>query len=807
MRVITSMYYKNIYGSNNQKLTHELFDVNKQIASGLKIQYASDDIRTFTETMRLDNEVTTLGQIKKSTESGYKVANQTDVVLSDFEKTLSRMKTLLISASNGTNDRDSTDAIAKELRGLESHLKNLSNSSIDGKYLFSGSATNIKPISEDGHYRGNDKVLNAFVGSNNYQQANLSGAELFLGEESSKQKKISTNVVNIDEVASNKQIGGTGTRTTISENSTIRELVGDIDSDDSNDPTSHFYVRGKRSNGEAFSQRIDLESNQKVSDLLKSIEDIYGTNKVQVSLNNNGEIEVQDKLRGSSQLDFFMVGATDFNVDGNNNDDAIVNNLFDLESKKVHVKSFVDSKYSVYDNPNTTSIVSLKDSNLFTVTGVLYKDSLQEVADEYTPLNDVLYPLAKQIKMTGSDVDGNAVDFTFDTSGKNVHDLLVAIDDKFDNSDNHLRVYFENGKIKIKSDDDTASSNFDLNMQTQKSNGDAVAGFGMDTSLVYDTTSFHRQGDTLTSSVSQIIKKDNAFATEATKLSEVADLSIGNANTLDGTQYRMQGQNIEGQLYETTIDLKNSANGGSKFRVKIDTDNDGIYDSDNTYTIFNMENPRTATDADELSYRQFMDVMNMVLANELPASDTADEYDKAIQNADEKSNVTFSYDGKLTFSETKATLTKASILLYDTNNGAHTLTFQANNAVTIEDSKNDFFKMIDKAIVSVENYKLYPDNRSGNPRDIGMENAIQTIEDLSNHVSRMHAQIGSQANSLTKSLERTSLLEINTLTLRSSVVDTDLAEASMRLAQLNTNYQAMLSTVGKISQLSLVNYL
>jgi len=385
--------------------------------------------------------------------------------------------------------------------------------------------------------------------------------------------------------------------------------------------------------------------------------------------------------------------------------------------------------------------------------------------------------------------------------------LLVAIDDKFDNSDNHLRVYFENGKIKIKSDDDTASSNFDLNMQTQKSNGDAVAGFGMDTSLVYDTTSFHRQGDTLTSSVSQIIKKDNAFATEATKLSEVADLSIGNANTLDGTQYRMQGQNIEGQLYETTIDLKNSANGGSKFRVKIDTDNDGIYDSDNTYTIFNMENPRTATDADELSYRQFMDVMNMVLANELPASDTADEYDKAIQNADEKSNVTFSYDGKLTFSETKATLTKASILLYDTNNGAHTLTFQANNAVTIEDSKNDFFKMIDKAIVSVENYKLYPDNRSGNPRDIGMENAIQTIEDLSNHVSRMHAQIGSQANSLTKSLERTSLLEINTLTLRSSVVDTDLAEASMRLAQLNTNYQAMLSTVGKISQLSLVNYL
>ena len=807
MRVTTSMYYKNIYGSNNHKLTNELFDVNKQIASGLKIQYASDDIRTFTETMRLDNEVTTLGQIKKSTESGYKVANQTDVVLNDFTKTLTRMKTLLISTSNGTNDRDSTDAIAKELRGLEEHLKNLSNTSIDGKYLFSGSATNTKPISEDGYYNGNDKVLNAFVGSNNYQQANLSGAELFLGEESSKQRRITTNVINNNEVEANTNIGGSGSSSHITADNTIRELVGDIDDDDSNNPTSHFYIRGTRSNGEAFSERVDLESNQKVADLLKSIEDIYGTNSVRVKLNDSGEIEIQDKHRGSSKLDFFMVGATDFNVDGNNNDDAIVNDLFDLESKKVHVKSFVDSKYTIYANPDTTSVVSLSDSNLFTVTGVLYKDALQEPADEYSSLQEILYPAAKKIHITGTDVDGNAVDFDFDTADKNVHDLLVAIDDHFDNGDNHLRVYFEKGKIKIKSDDDTASSNFDLNMQTQKSNGDAVAGFGMDTSLVYDSTSFRRDGDTLTSSIPQIVKKTNAFATDATKLSEVADLSIGTANTLDGTEYRMQGQNSDGQLYETFIDLKSSANGGSTFRVKIDTDNDGTYDTDDTYTIFNMKNPRTATDADELSYRQFMDVMNMVLANELPASDTADEYDKAIENADAKSRVSLSYDGKITFSENRAALTKASILLTDTNNGPHTLTFQSNNALVIEDAKTDFFKTVDAAITSVENYKLYPDESSGNPRDIGMENAIQAIEDISNHVSRMHAKIGAQANSLNKSLERTSLLEINTMTLRSSVIDTDLAEASMKLAQLNTNYQAMLSTVGKISQLSLVNYL
>jgi len=65
MRVTNSMYYDNLYGSNNSKLSTKLFDVNKQIASGLKIQYASDNLSIFTETMRLDNEMTTLGQIKK----------------------------------------------------------------------------------------------------------------------------------------------------------------------------------------------------------------------------------------------------------------------------------------------------------------------------------------------------------------------------------------------------------------------------------------------------------------------------------------------------------------------------------------------------------------------------------------------------------------------------------------------------------------------------------------------------------------------------------------------------------------------
>jgi flagellar hook-associated protein 3 FlgL len=110
-------------------------------------------------------------------------------------------------------------------------------------------------------------------------------------------------------------------------------------------------------------------------------------------------------------------------------------------------------------------------------------------------------------------------------------------------------------------------------------------------------------------------------------------------------------------------------------------------------------------------------------------------------------------------------------------------------------------------IRSVEEYKNHPDAQSYSQRTLGIENSIARLDDLQNHVQRMHSQVGAQSNTLQDSLQRVSTLETSTMTLRSSVVDTDLAEASLRLQQLSVNYQAMLSTVGRISQLSLVNYL
>ena len=708
MRVTSSMYYESLYGTKNNQLQSRLFDVNKQIASGLSIQYASDDIATFTETMRLDNEMAVLGQIKTSTESGYKLSNQTDVVLNEFDTSMGDIRTLLINAANGTHSDQSLDAIADELRVLEDHLKNLANTSINGQYLFSGTAVDIKPVSASGEYMGNDEPLKSFLGSNVQQQYNMSGADLFLGEEVLTRRTVTTNVIQTNlsqkfDYETKKDNGKDPT--SIKSSDTIRDLMGDTDGDiDTVNAKNHFYLTGVKSNGTSFNKQISLTDDATVEEFLDIIGQAYGNtpnlDMVNVSLNTSGQIVIEDKIKGSSKLEFHLIGAVDYSQ-SDGNDDANVTNLRDLDSGEMNFSTIM----------NGTSKAT--NSNLY---------------------------VKEFIKSPYESVDTNK-----------------------------------------------------------------IAG------LLYDNTQFTKNSTKLTSSIPQIVKEDNTFAAPSTKISEVADISKGTIDsaddTLDGNSFRLVGTNIYGKDYDVKIDY---ASAGTTF--SLDSDGDGNYDN-GTYDIYDMGEIRGAVDSDEMTYQQLMDVMNMVITDNLPIDETVEEYDKAIAASKFSGNTYLTYDGKIEFGEMNTSNTKAKTALYDLNSGdfastnGTVMSFNANNALAIRDPKTDFFREIDEIVTAVENHKDYPDDTVGAMRNTGIQGAIVKLDDLYDHVNRSHSVVGAQSNALTVSLERTGLLEISTMTLRSSIIDTDLAEASLKLTQLTLNYESMLSTVGKVSKLSLVNYL
>lgn len=690
MRITSGMYYKNVYGVTNSQVNRELFDVNKQISSGVKIQYAKDDVSTFSDTMRLDNEITVLGQIKESTESGLKVSKQTDTVLNDFQTTLDRFKTLLVQSANASQNETSLDAIAVELRGLEEHFRNLANTSINGKYLFSGSDVDTKPISNDGIYHGNDKSMDALIDSNVRQQYNLSGASLFLGEDTTFKKTVTTNIqtLNLSKFYPDYEDLDTmleGSEEYLLPEDSIRDMMGDIDNNIDTGNTKHFfYISGTQSNGNSFREKIAMSDEQSVGELLEKIGEAFGNTPevdiVNVTLNDFGEIVIEDKFQGSSKLDFHMVGATDFSNSGL----ADVSDINALNGAETDFRRVVEDGYT---------------------PGLFVKEF---VKSDYIPSD------------TGISTDA----------------------------------------------------------------------------LVYDRTQFDKDGSKLTGSIAQINNDDNSFATPATKIADVA------AKALDGEVLQLQGTNIYGAAYDVTINF-NAA--GTTFSPDGGTTN---------YDIFTVDVPRSAVAADEMSYQQLLDVVNMVVTDTLPASANAADYDAAIESSRYKGSTYITYDGKVEFNELNSTDTKASLSMFDqtsgdfSTSGGSVITFNSNNALTIRDPKNDFFQTINAMIEAVEENKLYPDSYTGsNSRNLGIQNAIAMVDDLQTHVTKSHSEIGAYSNSLTRALDRVTLLEVSTVSLRSSVLDTDLAEASMKLAQLTLNYEAMLASVSKVSKLSLINYM
>lgn len=712
MRATLGGYYRNLQ-FDQTKTAKELFDVTKQISSGQKIQYAHENVGTFVDTVRLDNEVTTLTQVKDISSKALQFSTNTDTTMNAITDILDSMKTKLVSAADGTKSPDSLHALAAELRGLESNLKQLANTSIDGKYLFSGSEIQTKPIDDNGVYQGNSEAMKAFIGSGVEQTYNINGADLFFGDENETRRNISTNVRIADKAQLYPNVMGDSVSALdskevyINSSNTIRDLVGDIhsqvdlDANRESYATTHFYVRGTDHYGTSFKQRIEMSGSESIGALLDKIGEAYGNTAsndlVTVSLNKNGQIEILDKLQGSSKLDFHMVAATDFDPAGA--DDANVVNLNDL--------------------------------------------------------------------------DGGTTDFDALINGTTANKLLIT-------------EFVKSG----------------LDVSATANNLEAIR---------YDEFNFSQDGVKLTSNMSQVVKSDNSYATDSTKLVDVVSGTTAVGNVLE-----LKGKTINGDAYDVQINLSTPGSyvTGTVAGVAVDFD------------IFNTATPRAAVHPDEMTYKQLGDVINMVVTNNLPANGNAlgndvqeaIDYDNALLSSKYYGEVTLDHKGRLGFKEehTATTSTVAQISLSDRDTedffGAvktdgSAFSFQNNNALTISDPKTDFFAQIDEAITSVELGRTRADGGERDPRNVGMQNALKSLDDLSNHLFRQHSVAGVQSQVLQTTGERTDILIITTQTLRSDTLDVDIAEASLELKQLELNYQAMLSTVSRISQLSLVNYL
>ena len=296
MRVTNQFLFDN-FKSDHGKVLKELEKLTSQVSSGQKIQNSYEDSKVYTDILRFESHDNELKGIKNRAISAKSFTDASDGALNDFNQTLRDFKTKLLAASNATISKDNFESIATELEGQKEHMISLANSQINGQYLFSGSSVNVKPIDSDGRYHGNGDEIMTLVGDGVKIQSNIDGKSLFLGDDLNVNKTIQTNVRLKNQIEDEP----------LTSNSTIREMVGDNDTDAANDNSVHFFISGTLRDGSAFKDVVEIQSGAKVEDLLEKIKDSFGTD-VKVLLNNNGNIDITDLKSGYSQIDFKMVG-------------------------------------------------------------------------------------------------------------------------------------------------------------------------------------------------------------------------------------------------------------------------------------------------------------------------------------------------------------------------------------------------------------------------------------------------------------------------------------------------------------------
>ncbi len=288
MRITQNNFY-NTFVSDQQNIKAQLDKLHRQISSGMKITYGYENPQVFADTLRLDYEEATLTQAVEVATDAQNFANNTDSVMFQFTDALIRFKTLLIQAANGSNADSNYYAISNELKSLKEHFINLGNSSINGRYLFSGNKLDVKPLDDVGNYYGNGEELKAVVGAGVEVPYNIPGVELFFGEDRNVNRTVTTNV------ALKTQEGEPAGLET-----TLEEITGNTNS-------VTFTIQGRKSSGEYFSTNVPLNSTDTVQDLLVQIDTAYGNGQVDVQL-VNGYIQIRDKREGRSLIDFHIYG-------------------------------------------------------------------------------------------------------------------------------------------------------------------------------------------------------------------------------------------------------------------------------------------------------------------------------------------------------------------------------------------------------------------------------------------------------------------------------------------------------------------
>lgn len=749
MRITNKLNFTNSI-STSMGAQSSLYQISQQLSSGIKIQNSYEDASVYIDNTRLEYEIKTLEQVKQATNSAKEMTQNSMKALQDMVKLLEEFKVKVTQAASDSNSQTSREAIAKELERIKESIVQLANTSVNGQYLFAGSQVANKPFDSNGNYYGDKNNINVVTGSGTESPYNIPGWDLFFKADGDYKKQISTNV------------SFTDNRWDLTQN-----------------PDQTKY----------------LTSDSKWQQLIG-----------QGYVKDNG-LDADKDFEYDDKLDF---PPTTLYVQGTRPDGTSFKSAV-LVKPEDTLEDVMENIGTLYGNtPNNKVVeVSMNDSGQIQITDLKQgNNKLDFHAVAFTPQAD------DRTELTGIIDAAEAEGITMEEVTNRVMAAATANPSNGDitNLNNPVTIQINGQDFEI----DLKQTDF---IKSKMTDTDGNAANGAD----YDNVYFEKDGNTVYGNVSQVIKGSNAYATESTKLSEVMA-----GDSLNGTTLNLKVNSKGGNTYDVSINLQTST-------VSFPDPNDPTQTI--SFPIMHTDpatgNSGVVTGSNDITYGQINDIIGMFAADKIPTASinptngkvAAADYQN-IQQLMKDSNATvdvsMDYKGRISVTDKLSSGTNIEISLSDSQSGhfptppfATTSTvqngpnfnFSANNSLTIDEPNVDIIKDLDLMIDAVLSGNMRADSESEDPRNTGMQGALERLDHLADHVSKLNTTMGAYHNTIDGVNTRATFLSVNVQSIKSNVIDVDYGEAMMNLMQTQLAYQASLKASTTISQLSLLNYM
>jgi flagellar hook-associated protein 3 FlgL len=144
MRITAGMSQRHVL-ADLRRVQERLADAQSRVSSGKRIEKPSDDPLGAERAVRLRDELETTSAYSTAVDESKSWLDATDSALSSINDLVQRARELTVQAANGATTPAARQSIKLELDSLTDQLKTTLNGAYDGRYIFSGTATDTPP--------------------------------------------------------------------------------------------------------------------------------------------------------------------------------------------------------------------------------------------------------------------------------------------------------------------------------------------------------------------------------------------------------------------------------------------------------------------------------------------------------------------------------------------------------------------------------------------------------------------------------------------------------------------------------------